>query len=157
MFIQPISRLTEAEAMEIFFLIPARRTPADKRRDINQYIRTRLAEVGNLAVALLAVKEGHQLSLKELRKRLTERRFTFRELFCLGEMLCCQTHYQRAGNRLMRNALKEMARLAAEVSFDDALAMILAYRNSRLQHFHRVINLVLANRHDKVELCRALG
>ncbi|MBU0625427.1 hypothetical protein KKF05_03730 [Patescibacteria group bacterium] len=152
MFIQPLSRLEQTQTQEIVHLIPAPKTSAEQRRKINEYVRLRLSEISNLAVANLALMHGHQLSLRELRQRLGQHRFNLRELFIFAEMLCHQTSYRRAALILRRNTCEQIILLLPGTPADELLTLLLLYRVSRLCRDWNIIHFVLEHRTDADQL-----
>lgn len=152
MFIQPLSRLEQTQTQEIVYLIPAPKTPAEQRRETNDYIRLRLPEISNLAVANLALLHGHQLSLRELRQRLKQHRFNLRELFIFAEMLCHQTNYRQAALVLRRETREQISLLLPEAPANELLTLLLLYRTSRLRRDWNIIHFVLEHRIDAERL-----
>jgi hypothetical protein len=156
LFIQALSRLQQAHIEEIKALIPEPKTPGDKRKDTNQYVRLRLTEISNLAIGNLALIEGHQLSLRELRQRLKQQRFSLPELLSLAEMLIQQTFYRRAAHRLSCEVQTQLIELFGSISPRETLHFLRLYQNSTLQRDWEIVRLILSARSDATELRRVL-
>lgn len=62
------------EVAEIRALIPPTGTPGEQRKATNAIVRQRLADASDLSVVKLAMAYDHQLSRKELLKRISEQK-----------------------------------------------------------------------------------
>ncbi|MFH1047813.1 MAG: hypothetical protein V1738_05920 [Patescibacteria group bacterium] len=131
-------------------------SPRHIRRDVNPDRWMFLKMLSNPAIACLAVMHGQQMALKELRLRLKDQQFGYRQLFMLAEMLCHQTHYRRAANRMAKEVHRQIIDLTPKTSRIEVLEMLLLYRQSKLQYDWKITAKILSHRADHVAVLRAL-
>ncbi len=156
MYIQPLSDKDKLDVNQVRPLIPPKNSPPHVRSWPNRMIRLFLPIISNLAIAYLALVEQHHMSLTELKRRMKNEYFSYRELFALSEMLSHQTHLRRTGHVLKQETLRQIIARSPTIRRQDVIDMILLYCHSQIQRDWRIKEAVLDTRLDSPELRREI-
>ncbi len=144
----------ERELREIQALIPMRGAPREERAARNQKIREMLPNLSNYTVIMLAIGHGHQLSLKEFKKRLAENVFTsLKELFLIRSYVGDGIDF-RYGGSLHAELRRKIMESVPAAGQNEIVDIFCYYLGDSIMNKGNIMTDVLLERADAEEIIR---